>query len=223
MYGMNLTAAAIDTVIAAAGFSGLVLCCGEFKKRKKHAGRKSAARLLMKHTALAKAELKKIKSIKSVFNAGKVRKEIAEGIAIMRNRIASCDGERLTTDVMLEELFLEADILRYPYSRMLSLIRTEERGRAIEEFTELTGNKDSKEYARMIVMLDELHPRDVYASAVSFQKTLTEEKITDLRKRDETISDLLYLPVVANLLLIFFNFLYVAYFMNQGEMAAFFG
>ncbi len=89
MYGMNLTAAAIDTVIAAAGFSGLVLCCGEFKKRKKHAGRKSAARLLMKHTALAKAELKKIKSIKSVFNAGKVRKEIAEGIAIMRNRIAS--------------------------------------------------------------------------------------------------------------------------------------
>lgn len=221
MCSVNMVFAAIDTAIAAAGISGSALVFSELKKYERQPKNKSVMRLFIKHAAKARAEIKKIKSIKSFLNAGKVKKEIAEGTAIMRNRIASCDGERLTTDVMLEELFFEADILRYPYSRMLSLIRTEERGRAIEEFTELTGNRDSKEYARMIVMLDEMHPKDVYESVVSFQKTLTEEKITDIRKRDETISDILYLPVVANLLLIFFNFLYVAYFTQQKEMMAF--
>ena len=32
---------------------------------------------------------------------------------------------KLTTDIMLEELIAESDVLRYPYARMLSLVRTE--------------------------------------------------------------------------------------------------
>jgi hypothetical protein len=122
---------------------------------------------------------------------------------------------------MLEEMIYDSDILKYPYSRMLSLIRTGQSMHAAEEFSNLTGDKEAKEYANMIVMLDTLDPNDIYEGLVSFQRGLNEEKITQIRKQDEAVSDILYLPVVINLLLIFFNFLYVSYFMQQKEMLAF--
>jgi hypothetical protein len=47
---------------------------------------------------------------------------------------------------------------------------------------------------------------------------MNEVSLTLRKKRDETISDLIYLPVVVNLMIVFINFIYVAYFLDQKEM-----
>lgn len=222
MNNIEAAAAAVSLCIAVSAVAGIALLRSEIGKRIKSGSAGRFVRLLRKQAAKAREEIISIKKVRSALNAGNVRKELSEGISLIRNRIAACGGEKLTTDVMLEELMAESDALRYPYARMLSLVRTEERGRAINEFTELVKNKDSEEYARMIVMLDDMEPADIYDSVVTFQKNMKEERITEIKKRDEALSDLLYLPVVFDLLLVFFNFLYVAYFTQQKDMLGFF-
>ena len=74
----------------------------------------------------------------------------------------------------------------------------------------------------MLILLDDMEPADIYESVVSFQKNMKEERITEIKKRDEAVSDILYLPVVLDLLLVFFNFLYIAYFSQQKDILEFF-
>jgi len=40
---------------------------------------------------------------------------------------------------------------------------------------------------------------------------------TRQKKRDEMISDLIYFPVIMNVMLILINFIYVAYFIDQRD------
>ena len=42
--------------------------------------------------------------------------------------------------------------------------------------------------------------------------------ITDIRRQDEIISNLIYIPVVINVILIFIDFLCVSFFIEQREM-----
>ena len=101
-------------------------------------------------------------------------------------------------------------------------MRTEERERAVSEFSGIVRNRNAEEYARMLILLDDMDPADIYESVVSFQKNIKEERITEIKKRDEAVSDILYLPVVLDLLLVFFNFLYIAYFSQQKDILEFF-
>lgn len=144
--------------------------------------------------------------------------EIFNGLGYIRNRIMSSDGSNITTDNMIEELLANADILRPAYLRMLSLIRMNEPEKAADEFAEMAFSDNAREYARVLVQLDEVTPGEIYETLRSFQKTVGESRVTRFRKRDELMSDLLYLPVVLNLVIIFFNFIYTAYFIQQKDM-----
>ena len=53
---------------------------------------------------------------------------------------------------------------------------------------------------------------------LSYEKTMKAVRVTEQKKRDEIISDLIYFPVVLNILVIFINFIYIAYFIDQKEM-----
>ncbi len=150
--------------------------------------------------------------------AYKVDHEIFNGLGYLRNRIMSSDVSKINTDNMIEELLINADVLRPAYLNMLSFVRVDDRKRAAEVFNEMAHSDNSREYARILIQLDEMAPEEMYDSLRAFQKTIGESKVTRLKKRDEAVSDLLYLPVVLNLVIIFFNFIYIAYFIQQKDM-----
>ena len=152
--------------------------------------------------------------------AQKADGEIFNGIGYIRNRIMSSDNSNITTDNMIEELLANADILRPAYLRMLSLVRVDDRRKAADEFAEMAFSEHAREYGRILIQLDEVDPGEVYDTLKAFQKTIGEGRMTKLRKKDELVSDLLYLPVVLNLVIIFFNFIYTAYFIQQKDMLA---
>lgn len=222
MTGIDMAAAAAGLCIALAAVCGMILIVRGARQSLAENRPSQKVNAWKRQAALAAQDAAALKRLRGIMSTGRIRKEMLDGTALIRNKIAACDGRRMTTDVMLEELISDSELLKYPYARMLSLVRTEERGRAIEEFAAAVGDRDAKEYARMIVMLDELEPDDIYESIVAFQKSMKEERITEIKKRDEAVSDLLYLPVVFNLLLIFFNFLYVSYFVQQKDAISFF-
>jgi len=49
----------------------------------------------------------------------------------------------------------------------------------------------------------------------SYQKAIEQVRLTKQKKWDELISDLIYFPVIMNVMMILINFIYVAYFIDQ--------
>ena len=213
--------AAICFLIALSCWSGVTLLGVELRKRNILFTEKVKNAFLRQFKGAA-AELKALFSIKGPRGSGQIKRELSAGTSYVRNRLVSSEGQAVTADAMLEELASESHTLKYAYSRMLALLRTDRRDQALEEFSNLCGSRQAREYASLILMLDRMPADILYDNLTAFQKTMNGERVTQLKRRDELLSDILYIPVVVNLLLIFFNFLYVTYFMQQKDMLTLF-
>lgn len=145
-------------------------------------------------------------------------REIQEGISFLRNAIAIGRGKVAGSDPMIEELCGHRGLLSPIYGQMLRLLRHNKKTEAISCFAETVDTDAAKEYGRLLIQWDEIDPRELMETLISHQKNMKEVSLTLRKKRDETISDLIYLPVVVNLMVVFINFIYVAYFLDQKEM-----
>lgn len=141
--------------------------------------------------------------------------EIYQSIALLRNMIKANKFSKLSSDYMIEQIAIYSDLLRNTYFKVLNMLRLNRRHEAIQLFYSEVGTKVSLDFGRLIIEIENMENRELDEILISLQKNIREERITKLKKNDEMISDLLYLPVVVNVLLIFINFLYVSYFINQ--------
>ncbi|HHX14376.1 MAG TPA: hypothetical protein GX726_05425 [Clostridiales bacterium] len=145
----------------------------------------------------------------------KIDFEIYEAISYLRNVCALTVGAALTSDRILEQLTVQADRLKPIFAGMLRLIRQNQREEAVRLFTEATDRGTAADFARLLVQWDEIEPHILSETLVSHQKSYREMRQTVQKRRDELISDLIYLPVVLNVMLLFINFIYVGYFIDQ--------
>ncbi|WP_027398258.1 hypothetical protein [Anaerovorax odorimutans] len=162
-------------------------------------------------------KLKTSKYIKKIKNEKK-DKEIYEAIAFLRNMTTLGKGSMVSADFVIQQLASHKGILQPIYIRMLSYLRLNKKEEAAIAFYENVGTPISKDFARLLIQWDEMDPKDLIEILISYQKNIKEEKITLQKKRDEIISDLIYFPVVINVIVIFINFIYVAYFLDQKEI-----
>lgn len=144
--------------------------------------------------------------------------EIYEAMAFLKNSIAISINNPIGSDLIIEQLAGYGDLLKPIYFKMLNLLRLNRREEAIDFFAREAGTKMSKDFGRLLIQLDEISPRELEETLLSYQKNMREVKITRQKQQDETMSDILYLPVVINVLLIFINFIYVSYFIDQKDM-----
>ena len=143
--------------------------------------------------------------------------EIYEGICFIRNYIAVNPVMGSGTDYVLEQLIMYADVLKPAYIKLLNLVRTNNRADGLRVFSQEAGEKYGKDYGRLLLQLDEMPVSETEETLITYQSNLRDIRITRIKKRDEIISDIIYMPVVINMLLIFVNFVYVAYFIEQKE------
>lgn len=148
----------------------------------------------------------------------KMNMEIYEAISFLRNVTAIGKGNYASADTMIERLADYRGLLSPVYSRMLRLLRQNQKESAISYFSETVGTDISKDFARLLIQWDEIAPSQLMETLLSHQKNIKEVRQTVQRRRDEIISDLIYLPVVTNVMLVFINFIYVAYFIGQKDM-----
>ncbi|QIB69935.1 hypothetical protein Ami103574_11650 [Aminipila butyrica] len=147
-----------------------------------------------------------------------VDKEIYEGISFLRNVISIDRGKQVSTDFILEQLAEREGVLQACYIRMLSLLRLNRRGAAQQVMADYLETPIGKEFAGLLLRWDEMDPMELSEVLLSHQRSIKEIRMTQQRRRDEIISDLLYFPVIINVVLIFINFIYVGYFINQKEI-----
>lgn len=146
-------------------------------------------------------------------------REIYEGISFLRNLLTLNAGREIRADLVIEQLSCRQGVLKPVYIRMLGLLRLNRPREAIAAFhQESGGDPGSREYASLLVKWDEIDPEDLSEIMISIQKSFREKKITRQKRTDEVISDVIFLPVMMNVVVLFLNFLVVAFFLEQQEM-----
>src|SRR5665648_1203057 len=139
----------------------------------------------------------------------RAEKEIYEGISFMRNILTLKTGKQIRGDVIIEKLANRKGVLQPVYVKMLGYLRLNRASEAVLAFNESNCQTSGKEYASLLVKWDEINPDELGEILTSIQRASREKRITEQKRRDEIISDLVYLPVVLNVLLllsIFFTF-----------------
>lgn len=145
-------------------------------------------------------------------------KEIYEGISFLRNIISIDRGKQVSTDFIIEQLSQREGALQSIYIKMLSLLRVNKKKEAQRTMADSLDTPIGKEFAGLLLRWDEINPLELSEILLSHQKSIKEIRMTEQRRKDEIISDFLYFPVVFNVILIFINFIYVGYFINQKEV-----
>jgi hypothetical protein len=152
------------------------------------------------------------------YQADKVDAEIYEAMALLKNILFTDNKNPGGSDTIIEQLAGYSSLLKPHYFKMLNYLRLNRKEDAIAYFAKEAGTKMSSDFGRLLLQIDEIRPRELEETILSYQKSMREVKITKQKQQDELISDLLYLPVIINVLLIFVNFIYVSYFIEQKTM-----
>lgn len=156
-----------------------------------------------------------------VFEKSKKNKmdvEIYEAISFLRNITILGKGKHYSSDTIIEFLVDRQGILGPYYGRMLQMLRQNQPGEAVAYFSEKVNTDIGKDFARLLIQWDAIEARHLMEVLLSHQKNIREVRMTAQKRKDETASDLIYLPVVVNIIVIFINFIYVGYYVDQKEL-----
>lgn len=148
----------------------------------------------------------------------KMEREIARDMAFLRNLLLLGSGSVLSVDYVLPRLAFREGPLKPAYLAMLSHQRLNRKQKALEAFSSYVQVPMARELAGLLLQWDELESKVISEILTSHQKTLRDIRMTQQTRRDETMSDLIYLPAVFNVLIICVNFIYISYYINQQEV-----
>lgn len=162
-----------------------------------------------------------LRSLKVALQKNMQRKmdmEIYEAISFLRNVAVLGTEQAGQADSIIERLAQRRGLLSEVYWKMLQFLRVNQKEEAVSFFSQTVDTPIGKDFGRLLIQWDEIHPKELSETLLSHQKSMKEIRITEQKRRDAMISDLIYLPVIVNAMLIFVNFIYVAYFLDQKEM-----
>jgi len=148
----------------------------------------------------------------------KMDREIFESITFLRNLASIEKGRSSSADSVIERLAEHSGLLQPIFIRMLNLLRVNQPKEAAALFSQKVGTPAGRDFAGLLIQWDRLEPGELLETLLSYEKSMKAVRLTGQKRRDEIVSDLIYLPVVVNILAIFINFIYVAYFIDQKEM-----
>lgn len=148
----------------------------------------------------------------------KMEREIARDMAFLRNLLLLGSGSAVSVDYVLTRLAFREGPLKPAYLAMLSHQRLNRKQKALEAFSSYVQVPMARELAGLLLQWDELESKVISEILTSHQKTLRDIRMTQQTRRDETMSDLIYLPAVFNVLIICVNFIYISYYINQQEV-----
>ena len=156
--------------------------------------------------------------VKRRIRAEMTDREIFEAIGFLRNLIAADRGGKISADSLLEQLAGREGSLRPAFVKALSLLRVGKKDEMIKRFSEAGDTAMSRDFIRMIVGWDDVSPDKLSSTLLSYQNTMKEIRTTELKRRNEILSDLVFFPVIANVLAVFMNFIFIAYFIGQQDL-----
>ena len=147
----------------------------------------------------------------------KMSQELAESLSYIRNLVILGRGEKMSVELLMEELSGICDLLSPAFTDMARCLHVNDKDRASKCLYETIGENYAKDIGTFLAHWEDIPPKELLSSVDAYRSTLRERRQTELKKKDEIISDLVYFPVVLNSMVVLLNFIYVAYFLEQKE------
>lgn len=144
--------------------------------------------------------------------------EIYRSAALLSNITILQDQTPKGAVYIIEQLLSFSGDLRRPFEHMLYYLRQNRTEEALDAFEKEAGTKSAREYGTILLQMEKMNPADQKENITLLRKKLMEEKITGEKRKNETISDLIYIPVLANIIIIFVNFIYIGFYAEQKEL-----
>jgi hypothetical protein len=144
-----------------------------------------------------------------------IDREIYDAISFVRNIVASGNNSALTPDKLLEQFAERGGTLGSASLKALALVRVNKISEAVDAFADTAGTKASRDFIGILLRFDRVAPEKLASTLAAYQAAMKEFRTTKLKRRNETLSDLVYLPVVVNVMAVFMNFVITGYFLSQ--------
>lgn len=128
-------------------------------------------------------------------------------IVQMKNIILSCNS--VSSDYILTRLLRFTNLTKPIFIQTLSLIRRGRREDAYKYFSDSFGTKLGEDFARIILILDSLPPKEFLDQLEIFQESLKENQETKVEKKSQRNKQIIWLLASAEIVIIIFNFVYI--------------
>lgn len=157
-------------------------------------------------------------AVLSNYRKRKINKEIYEGLSILRNIASTEKDKRASCEYIVQCLANRKSVLQKTYYRMLSLMRVGKVKEAENLLCNTCSTTIGEGYASILVKWEYTEQNDLQEIICSFQRSVAEVNITEEHKKEELISDLIYIPAMLNVLVVFINFIYTGFYAHQREL-----
>ena len=159
-----------------------------------------------------------VKNIKTENRKAKLDKELLQALSYIRNNIILGSESGISSEILMQELAEISDGLRPAFLTMGQYLHINDKENAAEVLYKYFGNGFSKDLGRVLSGWEDIPPEDLLETIEIYVDTLREENLERKRQNDEIISDIIYFPVVMNAMLVMYDFVYVAYFIEQQKL-----
>ena len=144
-------------------------------------------------------------------------RELSDCLAYIKNIVILGRGKNMSTQLLLEELADMSDVLAPTFLNMAHYIHVFENERAEQVFSDAFDSDFSKDVAKLFVEWENIPSEKLLGTVTAYRSILLQSRQSKQKKKDEIISDIIYLPVVVNSMAVLLNFIYVAYFIEQRD------
>ena len=155
------------------------------------------------------------------FAAGRRReamqRDLAESLSYVKNLVVIGRGENMSAQLLLEELSELSKDLGPVFLSMARSIQMFDKETAARQLFEALPFSYAKDIGEFLAGWEDIPPSDLLNTVEVYRSALREDRLTRQKRRDETISDLVYFPVVVNSMVVLLNLIYVAYFLQQKD------
>ena len=144
--------------------------------------------------------------------------ELLQALAYIRNNVILGNASGISSEILMQELAEISDKLKPAFQSMGQYLHVCDKEKAANVLFEYFGDGFSKDLGRVLAGWEDIPSEDLLGTIDIYVDSLREENLERKAQNNEIVSDIIYFPVVMNAMLVMFDFVYVAYFIEQQKL-----
>lgn len=148
--------------------------------------------------------------------------EISLSLAQLKNMALNQTQNNYSGDYVVEQLSKFSNVLKPSFIQMLAIWRVQGATKACEFFGDSVGTKLGYDFANILLKLDAVDPNELSEQLILIQQHIKETRQTEQLKKQEGISNLIFLPQVILALIILLNFVIITVWLDTMQRIGFF-
>ncbi|QUI21262.1 hypothetical protein HZI73_02730 [Vallitalea pronyensis] len=157
-----------------------------------------------------------LKFLQKIYNKKK-DVEIYRILIQLKNIAVTQQEKPYSADYVINQLIKFADTTKNGFIQFLMYYNTGREEEAYEGFLRHIPTKMGSEVAAILLKLDKLQPMEMVEQINMVKERIRENHITQKHKKQNQISDLIYLPIIAPVFILFLNFIMICVWIPQIE------